>query len=103
MRSLQVENGMSVAHNEEKVKRTSSCFLCSYVNMDIFVPKFERGTFSLSQMNNAKLARTLSWRENGLSVAHNEEKVKNVSLCFLCSYVKSGRVYANTRKGERFR
>ena len=36
--------------------------------------------------------------ENGLSVAHNEEKVKNVSLCFLCSYVKSGRVYANTRE-----
>ena len=41
--------------------------------------------------------------KNGLSVAHNEEKVKSVSLCFLCSYVKSGRVYANTRKGERFR
>ena len=36
--------------------------------------------------------------ENGLSVAHNEEKVKDVSLCFLCSYVKSGRVYANTRE-----
>ena len=36
--------------------------------------------------------------KNGLSVAHNEEKVKNVSLCFLCSYVKSGRVYANTRE-----
>jgi len=41
--------------------------------------------------------------ENGLSVAHNEEKVKSTSLCFLCSYVKSGRVYANTRKEERFR
>ena len=36
--------------------------------------------------------------ENGLSVAHNEEKVKSVSLCFLCSYVKSGRVYVNTRE-----
>ena len=41
--------------------------------------------------------------KHGLSVAHNEEKVKSVSLCFLCSYAKSGRVYANTRKGERFR
>ena len=40
--------------------------------------------------------------ENGLSVAHNEEKVKNVSLCFLCSYVKSGRVYANTREKNVF-
>ena len=40
--------------------------------------------------------------ENGLSVAHNEEKVKNVSLCFLCSYVKSGRVYANTREKSVF-
>ena len=36
--------------------------------------------------------------ENGLSVAHNEEKVKSVSLRFLCSYVKSGRVYVNTRE-----
>ena len=66
MHSLQVENGLSVAHNEEKVKRTSSCFLCSYVNMGMFVPKLERGTFSLSQMNNVKLVRTLSWRENAL-------------------------------------
>jgi len=40
--------------------------------------------------------------ENGLSVAHNEEKVKNVSLYFLCSYVKSGRVYANTREKNVF-
>ena len=40
--------------------------------------------------------------ENGLSVAHNEEKVKDVSLCFLCSYVKSGRVYANTREKNFF-
>ena len=40
--------------------------------------------------------------ENGLSVAHNEEKVKDVSLCFLCSYVKSGRVYANTREKNVF-
>jgi len=36
--------------------------------------------------------------ENGLSVAHNEEKVKSVSLRSLCSYVKSGRVYVNTRE-----
>ena len=40
--------------------------------------------------------------KNGLSVAHNEEKVKSVSLCFLCSYVKSGRVYANTREKSVF-
>ena len=26
----------------KKVKRTTSCFLCSYVNMDMFVPKLER-------------------------------------------------------------
>ena len=26
----------------KKVKRTSSCFLCSYVSMDMFVPKLER-------------------------------------------------------------
>ena len=40
--------------------------------------------------------------ENRLSVAHNEEKVKSTSLCFLCSYVKSGRVYANTREKNVF-
>ena len=40
--------------------------------------------------------------ENRLSVAYNEEKVKNVSLCFLCSYVKSGRAYANTREKNVF-
>ena len=40
--------------------------------------------------------------KNGLAVAHNEEKVKSVSLCFLCSYVKSGRVYANTREKNVF-
>ena len=36
--------------------------------------------------------------KNGLAVAHNEEKVKSVSLRSLCSYVKSGRVYVNTRE-----
>ena len=40
--------------------------------------------------------------KNGLLVAHDEEKVKSVSLCFLCSYVKSGRVYANTREKNVF-
>jgi len=40
--------------------------------------------------------------KNGLSVAHNEEKAKSVSLCLLCSYVKSGRVYANTREKNFF-
>jgi len=33
----------------------------------------EKRTFSLSQMNNAELARTLSWRENALF----EEREKN--------------------------
>ena len=36
--------------------------------------------------------------KNGLLVAHDEEKVKSVSLRSLCSYVKSGRVYVNTRE-----
>ena len=40
--------------------------------------------------------------KNGLLVAHDEEKVKSVSLCFLCSYVKSGRVYANIREKNVF-
>ena len=40
--------------------------------------------------------------KNGLSVAHNEEKGKSASFCFLCFYVKSGRVYANTREKSVF-
>ena len=55
-----------VAHSEEKVKTTSSCFLCSCVIVDVFMPKHERWTFSSSQMNNVEVARTLSWRENAL-------------------------------------
>ena len=34
--SLQVENTFPAAHNEEKVKRTSLCLLCSYVKKDLF-------------------------------------------------------------------
>ena len=34
------------------------------------------GTFSLSQMNDVELTRTLSWRENALF----EERKKNVSV-----------------------
>ena len=63
-----------VAHSEEKVKTTSSCFLCSYVIVDVFMSKHERWTFSSSQMNNVELGRTLSWRENALF----EEREKNV-------------------------
>ena len=34
--SLQVESIFPAAHNEEKVKRTSLCLLCSYVKKDLF-------------------------------------------------------------------
>ena len=64
--SLQVESIFPVAHNEEKVKRTSLCFLCSYVEKDVFVLRHEKRTPSLSQMNNVALARRLSGRENAL-------------------------------------
>ena len=39
---LQVENIFAVAQNEEKVKSTSLCFLCSYVRMDVFMPKHDK-------------------------------------------------------------
>ena len=47
--------------------------------MDVFMSKHERRTFSLSQINNAELARTLSWRENALF----EEREKNYQLVHL--------------------
>ena len=40
--------------------------------------------------------------ESIFPVAYNEEKARRTSLCFLCSYVKSGRVYANTREKNVF-
>ena len=39
---LQVENIFPVGHKEEKVKTTSLCFLCSYVKMDVFIPKHDK-------------------------------------------------------------
>ena len=51
-----------------------------------------RRTFSLSQMNNVELARTLSWRENALL----EEREKNVFVkpneqCRACSNIVMAR------------
>ena len=40
--SLQVESIFPAAHDEEKVKRTSLCIICSYVKMDVFMPKREK-------------------------------------------------------------
>ena len=39
--SLQVESIFPAAHNEEKVKRTSLCLLCSYVKKDVFRSQYE--------------------------------------------------------------
>ena len=64
--SLQVESIFPVAPNEEEVKRTSLCFLCSYVRMNVFMLRHEKRTFSLGQMNNVELTRRLSCRENAL-------------------------------------
>ena len=71
--SLQVESIFPVVHNEEEVKRTSLCFLCSYVEKDVFVLRHEKRTPSLSQMNNVELTRRLSGREN----AFLEKREKN--------------------------
>ena len=42
MLSLQVESIFPVAHNEEKAKSASLCFLCSYVKMDVVMSKDEK-------------------------------------------------------------
>ena len=39
--SLQVESIFPAAQNEENVKRTSLCFFCSYVEMDVFRLQYE--------------------------------------------------------------
>ena len=40
--ALQAESLFPAAYNEEKVKSTSLCFLCSYVNMGVFMSKHEK-------------------------------------------------------------
>ena len=40
--ALQVESLFPVAYNEGKTKRMSLCFLCSYVNIGVFMSKHER-------------------------------------------------------------
>ena len=40
--ALQVESIFPAAQNEENVKRTSLCFLCSYVEMDVFRSQYEK-------------------------------------------------------------
>ena len=42
MLSLPVESVFPVAHNEEKVKSTSLCSLCSYVKKDVVMSKDEK-------------------------------------------------------------
>ena len=92
-----------MAHNEEKVKRISLCFICSYVEMDVSMLRHEKRTFSLSQMNNVELARTSSWRENALF----EEREKNVFVkpneqCRACSDIVMARkrTFRGTRKEQ---
>ena len=101
MHSLQVENIFPVAHNEEEVKRTSLCFLCSYVEKDVFVLRHEKRTPSLSQMNNVELTRRLSGREN----AFFEKREKNVFVkpneqCRACLNIVMARkrTFRETRK-----
>ena len=40
-RSFQVESTFPLAHDEEKVRGTPLCLLCSYVKMDVFMSKHE--------------------------------------------------------------
>ena len=43
--ALQAESIFPVAHNEEKVKRISLCFICSYVEMDVSMLRHEKTHF----------------------------------------------------------
>ena len=87
----------------KKIKRNSLCFIRSHAKMDVFISKHEKRTFSLSQMNNAELAQTLSRRENALF----EEREKNVFVkpneqCRVCSNIVMARkrTFRGTRKEQ---
>ena len=76
MHSLQVENIFPVAHNEEKVKTTSLCFLCSYVRKRTYLcPNTAKVIIKTC------LKTSLQWHMM-------RKKIKTTSLCFLCPYVR---------------
>jgi len=58
-----LKNGLSVAHNEEKERVLLSVSYVFMSKVHVFMPTHEKRAFSLNQMNNVELARTLSCQE----------------------------------------
>ena len=88
--SLQVESIFPVAHNEEKVKRTSLCFLCSYVKMDVFRSQYEKMNVFVKPDEQCRACSNMvmARKERLAPSTYDEEIVKRTFLCLLCSYVK---------------
>ena len=76
MHALQVENIFAVAHNEEKVKTTSLCFLCSYVRKRTYLCPNTAKVIIKTFLNTS-----VQWHIM-------RKKIKTTSLCSLCPYVK---------------
>lgn len=88
--SLQVESIFPVAHNEEKVKRTSLCFLCFYVKMDVFRSQYEKMNVFVKPDEQCRACSNMvmARKERLAPSTYDEEIVKRTFLCLLCSYVK---------------
>ena len=77
-------------YNEEKVKRTFLCFICSYVKMDVFRSQYEKMNVFVKPDEQCRACSNMvmARKERLAPSTYNEEKVKRTSLCLLCSYVK---------------
>ena len=77
-------------YNEEKVKRTFLCFICSYVKMDVFSSQYEKMNVFVKPDEQCRACSNMimARKERVAPSTYKEEKAKRTFLCLLCSYVK---------------
>ena len=77
-------------YNEEKVKRTFLCFICSYVKMDVFRSQYEKMNVFVKPDEQCRACSNMvmARKERLAPSTYDEEIVKRTFLCLLCSYVR---------------
>ena len=77
-------------YDEEKVKRTFLCFICSYVKMDVFRSQYEKMNVFVKPDEQCRACSNMvmARKERLAPSTYDEEIVKRTFLCLLCSYVK---------------
>ena len=77
-------------YDEEKVKCTFLCFICSYVKMDVFRSQYEKMNVFVKPDEQCRACSNMvmARKERLAPSTYDEEIVKRTFLCLLCSYVK---------------